>query len=132
MNRAQARQRWIARFRAGSPQQVRAKEIFFASRDGRTSRNESRQKTVGTLRIGIEELEFRGVGRLDQEQVSDALRAELQTLIGSRGVPSSWSQNQFFACAETPRQQGEIKVDAQWLGSWIGRKLYDLRSVERR
>jgi len=72
------------------------------------------------------------VGRLDEEQVSAALQSELKLLIAAKGAPRDWGRDQSLERVEAARPSGATRVSAQWLGTQLGRAIYNLRGTERR
>jgi len=84
------------------------------------------------LWIRINHLELRGVGPLDEEQVVTALQSELRTLIAAKGAPRGWRGDQNLDRVDAAPAPGATRVTAKWLGSQVGRAIYNVRSTERR
>jgi hypothetical protein len=134
MSRAHARQQWRARFRGENAVQSIARATPMGSRrPGAVPGLKEQAKTAACgLRIRIEELELRGVGPIDERQVAAALHAELKTLIAANGVPRSWERDLILERAGAAPPAAATRVSAKWVGSQVGRTIYNLRSRERR
>lgn len=134
MSRAQIRKQWRSHFRCVNPRQSVAAHdpgSMLRRPPGPSSTVAGRPLELSTLRIHVEQLELRGVGRIDEQRVAATLQSELRDLLATRGVPSCWGRNQVLDHAEAGPSSGAVRVNASWLGVQLARTIYNLRRPAR-
>jgi hypothetical protein len=85
---------------------------------------------LSALRIHIEQLELRGIDRIDEERFTATLQSELRDLLAAKGIPSSWAHNQVLDRTET-LPPSAARMSASWLGVQLARTIYNLRRPAR-